>query len=355
MKKFLSLPFLAVMALASQAWAADCMIGTSYAACEYSDPACYSMSPENSNSVTGVCTKPNCTCDQLIAACKKDGALYSFATKPTMWETTPWGGGKTCSGNGGKLEYSAGCSKWCKWATGCTEIKIDSEFATCEAAIANCEANAPSYSDAACNTWVGGRDPNRTALGCCKWSTGTNCYTIWSDETNAQTNVTNCKSGSNQFWNGQCLSSGNGCPSTAPIYPASSASASGTSSSSVGSSASSSSVGGSSSGGSSSSVTGSSSSGVGGSSSSGESTDPIISYNKAPVVGLSVVHYARSLQIASGKEAIVALFDMQGKQVFSQKVLSGTTTISLEKQRQGIYYAVVSSGSQKQTVKVVLK
>jgi len=46
---------------------------------------------------------------------------------------------------------------------------------------------------------------------------------------------------------------------------------------------------------------------------------------------------------------------MQGKQVFSQKVLSGTTILSLAKQRQGVYYAVVTSGAQKQTVKVILK
>ncbi|MDR2554806.1 MAG: T9SS type A sorting domain-containing protein [Fibromonadaceae bacterium] len=346
MKKILSLPLLAVMALASQAWAAECMIGTSYAACEYSDPACYSMSPENSNSVTGVCTKPNCTCDQLITACKKDGKLYSFATRPSIWEAAPWGNGKTCSGNGGTLEYSAGCGKWCKWSTGCTEIKMDSEFATCEAAIKNCKDNAPSYSDATCSTFDGGRDPSRTALGCCLWSsTETNCHTIWSDETGAETKVSNCKSGTNKFWNGECTSSGTGCPTSTPVYPASSSSAaaSGASSSSVAGGSSSSVVGG------------SSSSGIGGDSSSSEDDTPIISHNKAPVVGLSVIHFARSLQIASGKDATVALFDMQGKQVFSQKVLSGTTILSLGKQRQGIYYAVVSSGAQKQTVKVVLK
>jgi hypothetical protein len=99
----------------------------------------------------------------------------------------------------------------------------------------------------------------------------------------------------------------------------------------------------------------SSSSGGNQPSSSSGGTDPIISYNSAAVTGLNVAHFARSLQIASGKDATVSLFDMHGKQVFSQKVLSGTTTISLEKQRQGVYYAVVRSGSQKQTVKVVLK
>jgi len=70
---------------------------------------------------------------------------------------------------------------------------------------------------------------------------------------------------------------------------------------------------------------------------------------------LNVVHFAHSLQIASGKDATVALFDMRGKQVFSQNVFSGTTTINLANQKQGIYYAVVKSESHKQTVKVVLK
>jgi len=91
------------------------------------------------------------------------------------------------------------------------------------------------------------------------------------------------------------------------------------------------------------------------SSSSGGNNTPIISHNSAPVVGLNVVSFARSLKVASGKDATVSLFDIHGKQVFGQKVFSGTTIISLEGQKQGVYYAVVKSGAQKQTVKVVLK
>jgi len=100
-----------------------------------------------------------------------------------------------------------------------------------------------------------------------------------------------------------------------------------------------------------------SSSSVGGSTPSSSSTGgtPIISHNNAPVVGLNVVSFARSLKIASGKDATVSLFDMNGRQVFGQKVFSGTTTISLEAQKQGVYYVVVRSGAQKQTLKVVLK
>jgi len=102
-------------------------------------------------------------------------------------------------------------------------------------------------------------------------------------------------------------------------------------------------------------VGGGTSSSSGGDGSSGGGFEPIISYNSATVTGLNVVHFARSLKIASGKDATVSLFDMHGKQVFSKKVFSGITTISLEKQRQGVYYAVVKSDSQKQTVKVILK
>jgi len=100
-----------------------------------------------------------------------------------------------------------------------------------------------------------------------------------------------------------------------------------------------------------------SSASTGGNTTSSSSTGntPIISHNSAPVIGLNVVSFARSLKIASGKDATVSLFDMNGRQVLSQRVFSGTTTISLAEQREGVYYAVVKSASHKQTVKVVLK
>jgi len=68
-----------------------------------------------------------------------------------------------------------------------------------------------------------------------------------------------------------------------------------------------------------------------------------------------VVNFARNLRIASDKNATIYLFDINGKQVLSQKVLKGTTTISLGKQKVGVYYAVAKSDSQKQIVKIVLK
>jgi hypothetical protein len=73
------------------------------------------------------------------------------------------------------------------------------------------------------------------------------------------------------------------------------------------------------------------------------------------VSSLTVVPFARSLQITSQKDATVSLFDIHGKQVFGEKVSAGQSVISFEKQKQGVYYAVVKAGSQKQIVKVVLK
>jgi len=149
--------------------------------------------------------------------------------------------------------------------------------------------------------------------------------------------------------------------SSSTAVSSSSTPASTTSSSSVASGGSSSSVAA---GSSSSSDAGtSSSSGTGGSSSSG-GTDtssssgddtPIISHNNAPVFGLSVTGLARGLQIASDKNATISLFNIKGKLVLSQKVQSGTTTISLANQKVGVYYAVAKSGSQKQIVKIVLR
>ncbi len=76
----------------------------------------------------------------------------------------------------------------------------------------------------------------------------------------------------------------------------------------------------------------------------------------APIyVGLTVVPFARGLQITSAKDATVSLFDANGKSVLTQKVAAGASTVSLEKQRQGLYYAVVQSGAAKQIVKVVVR
>jgi hypothetical protein len=187
-------------------------------------------------------------------------------------------------------------------------------------------------------TWVAGDDVCNGYF--CQWAT---CGVITTDK-NAATPITscaeaiaNCKANSPS----EKVYSNNDC--TTEIDDNTSSSSGGTTSSSSGDTPSSS------------STIDSSSSSDGGSSSSDDDGTPIISYNSTPIAGLNVAYFARSLQIASGKAATVYLFDMHGKQVFWQKVLSGTTTINLEKQRQGIYYAIARSGSQKQIVKIVLK
>jgi hypothetical protein len=72
-------------------------------------------------------------------------------------------------------------------------------------------------------------------------------------------------------------------------------------------------------------------------------------------VGLTVVPNGNVLYSISEKSATVELFSMAGVKVLTSKNTKGNSTLSLEKQKQGVYYAVVKSGSQKQTVKVVLK
>jgi hypothetical protein len=73
------------------------------------------------------------------------------------------------------------------------------------------------------------------------------------------------------------------------------------------------------------------------------------------VANLTVLAQQGSLHISSQKDVSVSLFDMNGKQVFSQNVAKGYNTLSLNGYKQGVYFAVVSSGSSKQTVRIVLK
>jgi len=223
--------------------------------------------------------------------CVGSGAAITGDAAPTADFAWAAAAEETCSG------------KYCKWGTACGVITTDKSgaggtvTATCTEAEANCLNNSPSHS-------------------------------IYSNST---------------------------CTTVSQTLPSSSSTPASTSSSSVAASGSSSSVVA---GGSSSSVVagGSSSSGASdGTSSSSEYPEPIISHNGAPVVGLNVVNFARSLRIASDKNATISLFDINGKLVLSQKVLSGTTTISLANQKVGVYYAVAKSSSQKQIVKIVLK
>jgi hypothetical protein len=76
---------------------------------------------------------------------------------------------------------------------------------------------------------------------------------------------------------------------------------------------------------------------------------------KTSLAGLTVLVSDGSLHISSLKDATVSLFNMQGKQLFSTKVAAGYSVLALKEQKMGVYYAIVQSGSSKQTVKVLLK
>jgi len=292
MNKFLLLPLFATMVLVSQAWGEECKYENKKAGCQY-PTGCFELTTEYTNVPDDASTckgskvddKPSqtniCNCSQILDACKKDGELYTFNSKASIWDNTPYGKGADikCINNGGTLAFTNSCHKWCKYTgkTSCDDVKADptgqygTATADCTAAIANCSSGGQLYDNADCG---GGATSSASGGG------------------------------------------GNSSNSSGGGY--------------------------------------SSNSGGGGYSSSGGGT-PIISYNNAPIAGLNVAYFARSLQIASGKDATVSLFDIRGKQMFSQKVLSGTTTISLANQKQGVYYAVVRSASQKQTMKIILK
>jgi hypothetical protein len=79
----------------------------------------------------------------------------------------------------------------------------------------------------------------------------------------------------------------------------------------------------------------------------------IVSVPKAQ--GLTVLSSGKVLHILSVRDAQVSLFDLSGSLVLSGNVKAGNSEFSLKTLKQGIYYAKVQSGSQTQTVKVMLK
>ncbi len=83
--------------------------------------------------------------------------------------------------------------------------------------------------------------------------------------------------------------------------------------------------------------------------------DPTPVLNTPSIAGLTIVPQARSLQITSAKGATVSLFNARGESVLTKRVAAGSSIVSLEKQKQGLYYAVVQSGAAKQVVKVVVR
>jgi hypothetical protein len=300
MKKILILPFFVIVALVSQAWGAetwtDCPAPNN-GFCKWGT-ACHALNTCTGGAAGSDCAKQEADfgtdCAKIYENCLKNSEAH------TVWSNT------TCTTEKEKLPIE-NCGVYCKWETGCTAIETNDSLTTCALAKTNCLNYSPTNSTYSNST----------------------CTTVAETKPTPSSSSTPTPS-----------SSSTPTPSSSSTPTPSSSSAPPPSSSSNDSS--------------SSGISSSSDAGSSSSSSSGE-TDPIISYNRAPVVGLSVVNFARSLRIASDKNATISLFDINGKLVLSQKVLNGTTTIRLEKQKSGVYYAVAKSSSQKQIIKIVLK
>ena len=352
MKKILMLQVFAVIALVSQAWGAYSVCTDSYAGyCRWDLTA--SPSDCGKIGIDPAASWSKKTCKEAYENCEKNGYLYSDTACAT------W------SGIGNNPDFNDGVPIWCQWASGCQPIKTQTD-------LTKCKKDGSVYKEVdpidvgdnqkckSSGIWTGeGKDPNAIILGCCNWE-GAGCFQVtlateWA-HCAAQYRYETCPGDEV----GTCVGSPIPVPSSSSIVTTPPSSSSSTPAATPSSSSSNVVAGTSSSSSttttqSSSSGAGTtSSSGTGGSSSSDDGT-PIISHNSAPVVGLNVVNFARSLRIASDKNATISLFDINGKYVLSQNVLSGTTTISLGKQKVGVYYAVVKSSSQKQIVKIVLK
>ena len=346
MKKILILPLFVMVTLISQAWGAwaSCasILGDTYY-CQW-DSGCHEINQGANDD------KDKCNTD--YRNCRDNGYMYTGVTSTNV------GDGKTCNGTwagvGNDPNFHGGVAIWCQWATGCESIKDATEFEKCISyGFVYKNVNSSDVGDnKICKnsgTWTGeGRDPNPPSSSSTPPSSNSSSSSTPSTiPSSSSAPPANTSSSSVNAGGG---SSSSGVSSSTGTSSSSSVVAGGSSSSVVAGGSSSSGAGNSSS----SVVAGGSSSSGAGNSSSSDNT-PIISHNGAPVVGLNVVNFARSLRIASDKNATISLFDINGKLVLSQKVLSGTTTISLANQKSGVYYAVAKSSSQKQIVKIVLK
>ncbi|MDR2591980.1 MAG: T9SS type A sorting domain-containing protein [Chitinispirillales bacterium] len=112
----------------------------------------------------------------------------------------------TCSGD--PIGGARGCGDYCDWgAGGCWEIKPDTTYTTCEAAIAHCDADGARYSSSTCTgTQVGGE---QSCGGSCLWETG--CVELKTNANNTPEPIltceaarANCQSFGQLFSDGSC-------------------------------------------------------------------------------------------------------------------------------------------------------
>jgi hypothetical protein len=292
---------------------------------ETTGPQCYWTANANNNFTAycgvvegGPATSANCTAasGEIVQCCVDGIALCGSGTSSSSGGSggsSSSGGGSSSSGSGTSSSSSdpyapdewqcgnEGRGLFCQYSTGCFKIQYGSAI-TCQSGINDCNINGNGI------YW----GVNKASL------TGTNGY-------------------------GQglvCTDEGG----TLIVISTSSSSGSGNSSSSSGGTSSSSDGG----------TSSSSSSSVGGTSSSSSDGTTSITFDPT-IVGLNVLVQSGSLRISSAREATVQLFEINGKRVFREKVPGGHSVVNLKNQKIGVYFAVVSSGSDKQIIKITLK
>jgi uncharacterized repeat protein (TIGR02543 family) len=129
-----------------------CTSGGENLFCQYSY-GCYELNPEYN------CGNSTCTCADLVRNCEAYGAIYKGVTG--LNENNNWGTGVVCAQQGGTQVYSKTssqpCGGYCKWETGCYEIRTDpngengTASETCAEAVDNCRRAGEMFINSDCS------------------------------------------------------------------------------------------------------------------------------------------------------------------------------------------------------------
>ena len=140
--------------------------------CQWDD-ACWEIKTDP----TGANGTVSTTCAEAIANCDADGQ---------RWSAPPLAGPGPGQCTGTMLGGVQGCGYYCKWDSGCYEIKPDptgengTASADCQEAIANCDADGARYSNSTCTgTQVGGEE---SCSKYCYWAETGECVEIKTDK-----------------------------------------------------------------------------------------------------------------------------------------------------------------------------
>jgi len=150
----------------AQTWATTCTSSDGASFCQFGAKGCYELSDTYSSSTDDNCGPAGegyatlCTCEQVLANCAKNGAMYSGVTG--LGPDNGYGATVTCAEMGGTKVGAAGpepCTSasgeqlYCRWNTSCWDIKTDPTGAnnsgtpvtSCDDAISGCKTNGYVY------------------------------------------------------------------------------------------------------------------------------------------------------------------------------------------------------------------